>query len=183
MPKGFGVKFDVKDYFFDREEVIKRIGRVNAKRLLRAGAFIGKRARTSIKRRKRSSPAGSPPFAHSTHPTRTLKNIQWWNIYASGEAVTVGPVKLPNSKSSWLDLRGNTAPALHEFGSDVLVTEERYRGSPFWFRRDNKFGASARKEYRTRRAHYAKRPFMGPALDAEVKAGTIAGLWSIGKVT
>ena len=32
------------------------------------------------------------------------------------------------------------------------------------------------KEYRVRRARYAKRPFMGPALQAEVNAGTIIGL-------
>lgn len=181
MPKGFEFRAEMRQYFFDRQRVINRIGKENARRLSRAGAFIRRRARTSLKRRKRSSPPGMPPSVHSTDPVATLKNIQF-ALGPDKRSVFIGPLKLNQVEMSWISLRGTTVPAIHEFGDRVIVSEERYKGSEIWFRRDNRYGVSQFKEYRKRRATYRKRPFMGPALKAEAEAGTIAGLWSLGKV-
>lgn len=181
MPKGFEFTSSMKEYFFDRQKVLEKIGKRNARILSRAGAFIRRRARTSLKRRKRSSPPGTPPSVHSTDPVATLKNIQF-ALGPNGYSVFIGPVKLNQFNTSWIDLRGTTVPAIHEFGDRVIISEERYIGSQIWFRRDNRYGGSQYKEYRKRRATYRKRPFMGPALAAEAQAGTIAQLWSLGKV-
>jgi len=65
----------MKDFFFDRQAVIERMSRANHKALVKAGAFIRRRARSSLRRRKRISPAGGPPSVHSQDPIATLRNI------------------------------------------------------------------------------------------------------------
>jgi len=87
--------------------------------------------------------------SHSQHrgcsrdPVATLKNI-WFTFDPGSRSVVVGPVKLNSSMLSGSDQP--TVPALHEYGGVAVV------------------GRGKRK----RRARYAARPFMGPAMAAEL---------------
>jgi hypothetical protein len=61
--------------FFDRKAVIDAAGRPQAANLSKAGAFVRTAARSSLRRRKAVSAAGSPPSVHSRDSFRTLKTI------------------------------------------------------------------------------------------------------------
>jgi hypothetical protein len=149
----FGVKMTVKNLFFDRAMVVREIGKINAAALSKAGAFVRRRARSSMRRRKKASTPGSPPSAHSTDTVATLKNI----LFAydrQRQSVVIGPVRLNGS--------GGSVPALHEFGGTQTVRR---------FRRQN-----GRNQLIPKLAHYPPRPFMGPALKAE--AHNFPNLWA-----
>ena len=148
------IGFDHKQFFFDRQVVIAAVGRVNAQKLSRAGSFVRRSARSSLRRRKRASAPGEPPSVHSQDRVATLKNI-WFVFDAQSRSVVVGPLKLGGST-----LAGSnrpTVPALHELGG-VAVVGKRGRRS------------------RAKRATYPPRPFMGPAMEREMPK--FAGLWA-----
>lgn len=135
------VSFESKKLFFDRQIVIDAVGRATAHNLSKAGAFVQRRARSSLRRRKRTSEPGSPPSVHSRDPVATLKNI-WFVFDPQNTSVVVGPLKL--NQSSLVGSSQPTVPALHEYGGTALVGKRR------------------------RRARYAPRPFMGPAMQSEL---------------
>jgi len=145
------VGFNKKQLFFDRQIVIDAVGRASAKNLSQAGSFIRQSARSSLRRRKKVSPPGEPPSVHTQDRVATLKNI-WFVFDPARRSVVVGPLKLNGSK-----LHGSnraTVPSLHELGGAAVV------------------GGRKRK----RRAKYAPRPFMGPAMERELPK--FAGLWA-----
>lgn len=162
---GFRVTLDVKDMFFDRARVLEQIGRENAKRLSKAGAFIRQRAKSKLKRKGRgkqgrnkrgqftkgrSAAAGEPPAVHGSNSRSDLRFILF-GLDRDWESVVIGPVGFPNKR-----LRGSSAetvPELMEFGGTALVGKKK------------------------KRARYAKHPFMGPSLREEVAAGTIPNLF------
>jgi hypothetical protein len=148
----FGVKMTVKNLFFDRALVVREVGKANAKALSKAGAFIRRRARSSMRRRKKPSPPGQPPSAHSKDAVRTLKNI----LFAYDRAnmsVVVGPVRLNGE--------GGSVPGLHEFGGTKTLRTTAGQRNP---------------RIVLRPARYPARPFMGPALVAE--APNFPMLWA-----
>jgi hypothetical protein len=169
------IEFKQTKAFFDRPAVIRAIGRAEAAYLSRAGAFVQRRARSSIRRRKKPSAPGQPPSAHSKR-NPSLKTILF-AFESKRESVIVGPVKLNQVEFA---IQGTTTvPSRLEFGGGATIREERYRNSRSgtWFRRDGRRRVdNERKEYRTRRVTYAKRPFMGPALKAEAK--NFPDLWA-----
>ena len=146
------VGFDKKQFFFDRQIVIDAVGRAGAKNLSKAGSFIRRSARSSLRRRKKVAPPGEPPSVHSQDRVATLKNI--WFVFDPGQrSVVIGPLKLNGSK-----LQGSnraTVPSLHELGGTAVAGGRRKR---------------------KRRAKYARRPFMGPAMERELPK--FAGLWA-----
>ena len=186
----------MRQFFFDRQAVIGRMDKANVRALSRAGAFIRTRARTSLRRRKRSSPPGQPPSVHSTDNVATLKNILF-AYEPNNRALVVGPVALNQINQSWIDMRTRTVPQVLEFGDVLTVHEWRFteldnkndwagwdkytstaKFSSQWRRQDQRWRDAARKrrrhrlsdlgvQTRSRRAIYRPRPFMGPALDAE----------------
>lgn len=163
----------LKNFFFDRRAVIDAIGQAEAKNLSRIGAFLRTRARSLLRRRKATAPAGSPPSVHTADQVLTLKNIQF--AYESGQhAVIVGPIKFISRSNQNVE---TTVPNLMEFGGQTVIHEERYPGSPNWYRRDSRYASRNKKEYRSRVARYAPRPFMRPALEIEIKKGTIMDVW------
>lgn len=171
----FNLKMDAVDLFFDREKVIDRAGRDTARRLSKAGAFVRRRARSKLRRRKRTSAPGEPPSVHSKNRIASIKNILF-ALQTDDEAVVIGPVAL-NQSNLVSSAPGVTIPGLLELGGTATIQEERWIGSEKWRRRDLRRLTSPRKEYRSRRARYAARPFMGPSLEEEVAAGTIINLW------
>lgn len=147
------VGFTKKQFFFDRQIVIDAVGRAGAKNLSKAGSFIRQSARSSLRRRKRIAPPGEPPSVHTRNPVATLKNI-WFVFDPNSKSVVVGPMKLNGSKLQGSDRA--TVPALHELGGTAIVVDRRTK--------------------RRRRAKYARRPFMGPAMERELPK--FEGLWA-----
>lgn len=166
----------MQQFFFDREKVIARIGKINARRLSRAGAYIRTTAKQKVlRRRNRVSLPGQPPSVHSQDSTATLKNIQF-AMNPVDESVIVGPVKL-NTRERSAGGELTTVPERLEKGGIGIIEEERWLGSTVWRRRDQRRNSSDKKTYRKRRAVYRPRPFMSVALSMEAKKGTIIGLF------
>jgi hypothetical protein len=81
------LRYDAKKMFFDRQAVIDAIGRANVVVLSRAGAFIQRRAKSSIRKRKRVSLPGEPPSSH----VGTLRNLIYFGFDTGTRSVVVGP--------------------------------------------------------------------------------------------
>lgn len=152
------VKISVKRFFFDKRAVIDAIGKVEASNLSKAGAFIQRRAKSLLRRRKKSAEPGKPPSVHApSGQFASLKTIFFaWD--PSARTVVIGPVGL-NSKPKGAQ-PDSTVPSLHEFGGRARVVQTKRRGP------------SVRKV-----VTYPPRPFMAPALDAERQAGTLIDVW------
>jgi hypothetical protein len=91
--KTSGVHFRMKNFFFDRKHIQDVLGKDSAKALGKAGAHTQRRARSSLRRRKKTSAPGSPPSVHSSDTVATLKNI-WFALDRQSLSVVVGPLKL-----------------------------------------------------------------------------------------
>lgn len=140
----------MKDYFFDRQAVIDAIGKGAAKALSKAGAFVRRAARSSIRKRKKPSAPGQPPSSH----TGLLKNFIFFAYDPKTRTVVVGPEKLN---------RGTGAPELLEFGGSTVTdrkTHIRVKGGK-------------RPKYVTipkgTRVTIRARPYMAPAAKAARK--------------
>lgn len=170
---GMQITMEVTKFFFDRQKIIDKLGKANARALSRAGAFIQRRARSSLRRRKSVSSPGSPPSVHSTDSVATLKNILF--VYdPSDQRLVVGPVALNQRQQSWITLGNVTVPQLHEFGDVMVIREWSWNQGRTWSRQDLRVRHTSRHRKdvynfieRRRRAIYKARPFMAPALEAE----------------
>ena len=173
----FGLSMSAKDAFVDRPAIKGFLAATGLKALPKIGAYIRRRARGSMKRKgmarrppkkkggkaeqrrwqeikeRPASLAPSPPNVHSPNEDTSLKKILF-AVDVPNERVIVGPVLLNSSKKLSL-----TVPQLMEYGGTVLLTGRR--------------GA--------RMATYPARPYMGPALAAEIAAGTLAPLFAPGR--
>jgi hypothetical protein len=145
------IGFEKKRLFFDRQIVIDAVGVATAKNLSKAGSFIQRSARSSLRRRKKASAPGEPPSVHTRDRVATLKNI-WFVFDPINKSVVVGPMKLNTSALVGSDQP--TVPALHEYGGSAVVG----------------------KGIRKRRVRYPARPFMGPAMQRELPK--FEGLWA-----
>ena len=145
------VGFNQKQMFFDRQAVIDAVGRANARNLSRAGSFIRRAARSSLRKRKRVSEPGQPPSVHTQDRVATLKNI-WFGLDRRRATAVVGPVRL--NRSTLFGSSRSTVPELHEFGGSAEIVKRKKR----------------------KRVVYAPRPFMGPALRKELPK--LPGLWA-----
>lgn len=145
-----------KASFFDRERIERAVDAGTRRVLSRFGAFVRQRAKTSIKKKRGTSPPGSPPYAHvyvnrkANNPNGKarkgskfylLPNSIFFSHDASKKTVVIGPTLLNGSR------RSPTVPELLEQGGTIT------RG-----------GKSLR---------YRARPFMRPAFKAEI-AGRLA---------
>ncbi|GAB5404297.1 MAG: hypothetical protein Aurels2KO_25280 [Aureliella sp.] len=190
----FHATYKMKSLFFDRGRVLAALTKAERATMSRQGAFVRRRARTDILRRTKKhgrkvrvrdrrgrfeksqetvSRPGQPPIVRSSDKSATLKNILF-SFNPNTHSVFIGPVKL-NGKFA-----GNpstTIPQLHEHGGTSTVQQWAYANSEVWNLGSPKLYEPGMKR-RSVRARYAKRPFMGPALDKEISAGTIAGPWA-----
>ena len=101
----------IKDSFFDRHVVMTAMGNAKRKVLSKAGAFIRTAAKTSIRKRKKSAPPGSPPHSHEG----SLRRLILFGYDRSTDSVVVGPVGFKKS----------TAPNVLEHGGDAVVLARR----------------------------------------------------------
>jgi len=129
----------IKSLFFDRPKVRKAVDRGKRRALSRAGAFIRQRARTSIRKRRRSSRPGEPPSSH----TGLLRRFILFGYDRQRDSVVVGPVGFKRSR----------APNVLEFGGRAVVEIGRPRRSG--------------RQRKKRTVRIAARPYMQPALEKE----------------
>ena len=81
------IKTPSADVFFDGNRIVRGVERANRSALMRAGAFIRRRARSSIRKRKRISDPGKPPSSH----TGRLRGLILFGYDRQAETVVVGP--------------------------------------------------------------------------------------------
>ena len=159
--------FQTRDWFFDRPKVQAALVKARTKALKKAGAYVRRAARSSMRRRAKASAPGTPPSAHAGKGLHSLKTILF-AYEPNRSTVVIGPVGF-NQKNS-----GISVPRLHEYGGTLQIQEFRYitGDDPGPWRRVNKRAKpkpqpGKKIELRTRTANYPKRPFMQPALQKE----------------
>ena len=164
-----------KDFFFDRVLVMRSMHHANLKRLSKIGAYVRQRGKSILRRRKKTSSPGQPPSVHSRDSFQNLKNI----LFAANpnwESVIIGPRVVPSKllKNS----NRSTVPSLMELGGHSRVTMTLIDGQ--WLPGDlAKYRSAGARQAETKEidAKYEPRPFMGPALEAEARAGTLSGVF------
>lgn len=139
--------------FFDRKAVVSKVDQATRRVLSKFGAFVRRRAQTSIRYRKDVSAPMGPPHAHKSGTVvrkskrtgetkvRTVSFLRKFLFFAwddTHRSVVIGPAKLNNTVSSL------SLPAL-EYGGRSVALED-----------------GLRKSIRVK-----PRPFMRPALEAE----------------
>jgi hypothetical protein len=169
----FTVDYNVKDSFFDRDKVQRQVDRGKLRALSKVGAFVRRRARTDVlRRRSGTSEPGQPPNVHSTDSTASLKNILFG--LTDNDSVIIGPVKLNGQSRS-----GNAAivslfniPEMLEHGGQgqILQAVDLERGNLLTYIPRRLRG---KVRYRSRSVSIAARPFMSVALEREKAAGSI----------
>jgi hypothetical protein len=103
-----------KSNFFDRSKIAAALDRATQKNLSRYGAFVRTRAKTSIRKRKGTSPPGGPPFSH----VGLLRKFIFFSYDPFFKSVIVGPTLLR---------AGSKAPGVLEHGGDETLTDRRGR--------------------------------------------------------
>lgn len=140
---GYTLKL-AKGRFFDPKKVTDPAERAQLKMLAKHGAFVRRKAKSLIRKRKRVSAPGEPPSSHSG----LLKKFIFFFVDKKARSAITGPILL--------DGRSETPPnpSLLEYGGDAV----RRRWD------------AKRKELREARGvSYEARPFMRPAQE-EVQA-------------
>lgn len=77
-----------KATFFDRAAVADKLSPAVRRALSKFGAYVRTRSRSSIRKRKKVSPAGSPPSSH----VGTLKKLIFFGYDEGAKSVVIGPV-------------------------------------------------------------------------------------------
>ncbi len=113
-----------KQGFFDRAKVKNAVDADTRRVLSKFGAFVRQRAKTSIRKRKGTSPPGSPPHSH----TGLLRKFILFAYDADRKSVVIGPTLLRE---------GSQAPRLLEHGGTTVIAHRgpkrraRYRPRPY----------------------------------------------------
>lgn len=148
-------EFRTRYAFFDSPEVMARVDKGKRKVFSKFGAFVRRRAKSSIRyKAKGISAPGDPPFAHRSkgftkkkfskktgqttqQPASPIRELIFFSWDERTKSMVVGPIPFRGS--------GEGARRLEKGGT---MTKLRKNGS-------------------TRTLHYRPRPFMNPALEAE----------------
>lgn len=129
-----------KRNYFDVSAVISATDPAIRRVLIRFGAFVWRRAKSSLRKRKKISPAGKPPSIH----TNKLKGAMRFAYDESVPSVVIGPELISRSTG---------APEVLEKGGMARIDDGK----------------------KIRRVPIASRPYMGPALEAELPK--LPGMW------
>ncbi len=159
--------------FFDDDKILDAVDKATRRNLSKFGAYVRQRARRSIRKRKKASAPGAPPSSH----TGNLKRGIVFGYDRTRGSVVVGPIKN----------RSGVAPQTLEHGGftrDLTTPEFRIgaKAPVRWARgkrrmiyvelateRDVETAKRFWEEAGKRPAAYVPaRPYMGPALDAEL---------------
>ena len=176
------VNFEFKAFkkgFFDRAAIESQLSKQERARLSKIGAFIRRRAKSSIRKRKKPSPPGKPPSSH----TGVLKDFIFFAYDSERRSVVVGPTKTNQRNAFAIASAGRvkTIPGVLEFGGQVGMHEvflrNRHTGGGEWVRLNfrarqgsyrSAFDSQGKpRPTRIRKASYPPRPFIGPVGRAE----------------
>jgi hypothetical protein len=135
--------------------------------LMRFGAFVRRRAQTSMRYRERASNPGEPPSAH----TGLLRDFIRFSVEDVNRSVVIGAMKtnqvfFDNSGGTFRPVTGTGASVL-EYGGQVTMLEWLRKSG--WQRADLR--SLRRFDYRKKRFRtitIAPRPYMRPAFAAEL---------------
>jgi hypothetical protein len=104
----------LKELFFDTKNIRSAVDRTTRAVLSKFGAFVRRTARSSIRKRKKTSAPGQPPSSH----TGLLKRFIWFGYEPSRRSVVIGPARLTQGN------RGE-APENLEYGGMATVTRRK----------------------------------------------------------
>lgn len=144
-----------KESFFDRKSVLSQMTVKERQVLSRMGAFVRTRARTSIRKRKATSAPGQAPSSHTGH----LRNKIFFAWDPATRSVVIGPTPL--------SMQPITPRLLEEGGAISLNQQQQHPGAP-WRTVLSQRSRRAGEAQRIARVRIAPRPYMGPALRAEL---------------
>lgn len=167
------VRGENKNMFFDREAVMSMLEAKERKSLEKIGRFMRVRVRSGLRRRKRISEPGESPSIRSRHAFETLRNVLYY-YEPSQSSVIIGPRLLNGNKPKNSDAA--SVPQLLEQGGRQDIPEWYSERWQRWLR-----GSGPKRSQvprRTRRSQYEPRPFLRPALEAEIAAGTLVGFYA-----
>jgi hypothetical protein len=140
-----GTSFRVTKFFFDSDYVVRSVDKANRAVLSKFGAFVRRRMRSSIRKRKKYSKPGQPPSSHAGH----LRQFIFFSFDPVNRSVVIGPERL-NAKV------GDT-PHVLEYGGRNEIATYRRRGYKKGERMVSK-----------RTITVKARPYARPALAAEL---------------
>lgn len=110
--------------FFDTEAVARSLDRAQLRALSKFGAFVRQRAKSSIRKSKKSAEPGQPPKSHEG----SLKRLIFFSYDRDRKSVVIGPTAF----------RKGEAPRLLEHGGQTVRTSKKkgsrtlnYAGNPF----------------------------------------------------
>ena len=166
-----------KNFFFDRAAVLNAIDERTHKSMNQIGGRIRVTAQRSMRPSKPNKKGEITPSKPGKPPKRYgsigqgLTEI-YYNYDPTKRRVQVGPVK-----ANYESFPEATVPEVHEFGKTVYILEAEFAvaGQPDQkeWRQVNKRGAGNARRYnrpmRRKNITYPKRPFMGPALEKNMK--------------
>lgn len=178
-----------KKSFFDATPVIKAMDRATQRAFSKFGAFVRRRAQTSIRYRVKPSEPGKPPSAHKTamrkktnrrtgeskvQDVSPLREFLFFACDRDSKTVVIGPAKT-NQRNAYGD---RPIPDILEHGGSVQLLEHLHTfrgGRQVWLRTDLRFRLSGKmmqsavgKPRRIRTVAIAARPYMEPAFQAEL---------------
>lgn len=123
MTRGLTLTINIKNMFFDRRRIIDKVAKANRRNLSKAGAFIRRSAKSSIRKRKRISRPGEPPSSHEG----SLRRLIYFGYEPNRETVVIGPVRFGAGQAPALLERGGSTRLKR--GNKVRIA--RYRPRPF----------------------------------------------------
>lgn len=135
-----------KEGFFDQDKVKQSLNEATYQNLLKAGAYIMRTAKQSMRFSKKSADPGKPPKAHVGLIKEGERSVIFGYDF-DARSVVVGPT--PINKPTG-------APRTLEFGGDVMFTRrwrKGKRGKPGWSWDVSPYPV-----------HISPRPFMDPAM-------------------
>jgi hypothetical protein len=160
--------------------VLKAMDKATRRNLSRFGAFVRRRAQTSIRYRTKPSQAGQPPSAHrSLMRTKTnkrtgatrkqqvspLRDLIYFGYDAQAQTVIVGPALFAASRQAKTGL--HTIPETLEKSGMSTVTEAM-SGGRWRLLYSLELAQRTTRPTRKRAVRIAARSFMAPALAAEL---------------
>lgn len=172
MAGTFRVTFEMQKFFYDRQVVKKAIDRQQRRAISRSLAFVRRRARSLLRRRKRVSSAGSPPSVHSDPGLKTI--LFAYDMRTKGGIV--GPVKL--NQVNMTSSGSMPVSGIMELGGSVQIHEAQSNTDGKFYRLSRRTRTKPGQKKRVRTVKYPARPFMGPALEMESEAGNILSPWA-----
>ena len=96
------VTLKITECFFDSDKVQRAVDRATRRVLSKAGAYIRTRAKSSIRKRKKVSPAGKPPHSHRGD----LRRLIYFAYDPAMRSVIVGPVRFKHGGAAALEHGG-----------------------------------------------------------------------------